>query len=224
MNGGLQPFIVNLKYYARFLRTNNVEDAIGAVQHPKDGKKYTHQDYSKAERKKTIEICRNQNQGKVALLRWRKKPTSIAANMAFVILSREGEAIPPDLLLAVRENVEKWMDNSELYTADNGDIFDKYTWQYSVLKTEIGRRSIGTTMVAVFKKYAVEWNVSAKVKKESWEVDTEPWEVLKQRYKSRRRREIKDLEKRLAEPDIRKREKMEIIERLNKLQRKISGS
>ncbi len=213
MRWGLYGLIVNLKYYARFLRTNCPEDAVRAVQDPRD----KGQNYSQEEQIEAVETCRNHRQGTVALLKWRDEQTAVAANMAFVILSREGGTIPSDLLQAMTENVEQWIQNYEDKFSGKGDGFNELEWQYSILKTKIYRCSVGTTKVDVFKRYAAEWNTPAT------EIN-EPWEVLKERYKTRRKREIKGLKARLEEPGIRVREKKEIREELNKLQKKRDGS
>lgn len=196
MRRGLYDLIVNQKYYARFLRTNHLEDAVRAVQHPKDKNK----DWSSEEQIEAVETCRNHNQGTVSLLKWRDKQTAITANMAFVILSREGGTIPPDLLQAMTENVEQWIQNYEDKSSGEGDGFDELESQYAKLRTEIYRRNVGTTMAEVFKIYAAEWNIPATEINESWE-------VLKERYKTRRKREIKGLKERLRELGIRMRQK-----------------
>ncbi len=182
MRRGLYGLIVSLKYYAMFLRTNDVEDAIRAVQHPKDNNR-DYSQYSQEEQEKAVEVCRSQNQGGVALFRWRKNQTAYNCNIAFTVLTREEQNNPDELFQAVLENIDKQIEDYEVrHPKSDIDNFDESAWQFSILKTAIKRRT--GTKDDVFKEYAVEWETPATKK-------NDPWEVLRERYKTREKRERK---------------------------------
>lgn len=198
--------IVNLQYYARFLRTGKAEYAVKAVNYPKEKSEWTEE-----EEKQAVDMCRNQRKGKIALMRWRRNKKDVRANLAFVILYREGQIIPSDLFEAVAKNIEKLIDNYEdKQKPFNSD--DEYKSQYSELQRAIDKRSNSTTTVKVFEKYAKEWNVQNTETKE-------PCEVLRERYKKWKKREIQELNKRLENPSTRQRERIDIKNRLDKLQK-----
>jgi len=202
----LYDLIVNLKYYARFLRTNNANDAVRAVIHPKDSED-DNQGFSQTEQQKAVETCQNQNQGKIALVQWRKKSTAYNRNIAFTILRKEKQDIPDDLYEAVLKAFDQQIEDYETNHPSPGN-FDENLWQYSILKTALEQRK--DTKKEVFKQYAEKWE-SPDAKDE-----LNGWVLLKQRYKKRREREKNKLKDRLKEPNLRVRERKEILEELDK--------
>ena len=174
MKRGLYPLIVNRKYYARFLRTKNLKDAIRAVQHPKDAG----QNYSQEEQEKAVKVCENHRQGKLAFKEWEKKKTAYTRNMAFAVLTREAQNIPPELLRAVLEDMEKQIASYEKKHPLTND-FDEYVRQYSILESVIKRHT--GKQVEVFKKYALQWKLPKAGGKEAYLILKERYTIWKRR-------------------------------------------
>lgn len=108
MKGKLYDSIMNLKYYAKFLQTGDVKDAIKAVYGPDEAldpigsiDEPQIADFSPEEREKARRTCQNQNYGKIAYLRWKRSLKIYEGKLVFTILHREGQKIPNDLSKAV---------------------------------------------------------------------------------------------------------------------------
>jgi|GEM_PF-4973381 hypothetical protein len=112
MKGTLHDSIMNLKYYAKFLRTGVVKDAIKAVYGPDEAlgpigpiKEPQISDFSPDEQEKARRTCKEQNQGKIAYLRWKRSLKIYEGKLAFTIFYRERQEIPKDLFDAVVETL-----------------------------------------------------------------------------------------------------------------------
>ncbi len=189
MTRELYPIIVSIKYYAKFLRTGKVEDAVRAVQDPRD-KEQGYSQYSLEEQKKAVELCKSQTKGTIAFVRYRnfknkiqqmkqkrKKEIQYYRNIAFTILTREGREIPQELLQDVLNDMDEKIDDFES-THKVIDDFDETEWRHNKFETAL-KRCTGKK-VDVYKEYAENWHESLS------------WELLKDRHKSWRKRREKN--------------------------------
>ena len=163
-----------IKYYAKYLRNGKVEDAVKAhcqisgihILEEKDKNKDL-----------AVECCERYKAGDHCYRLWKEKPTKHNQNMAFTILTREGQDIPEDLINAVLQAMDKQIIDQEKKEGGRGEVFK--TICYIRLKVDLQFRK--GTQEEVFREFALEWDIKDSESMEGWE-------ILRERYKKAKKR------------------------------------